>query len=720
MFLTATEWKELGGKREAAGRSSYRPLAFDSCALSLQPFETPVCTPEGVLFDILNLFPYVQKHKKSPITGEAMTAKEIVRLNMAKNNEGKWHCPVTFKEFTDHTHVVAVKPSGNVYAYEAVEELNIKRKNWTDLMTGEPFTRKDVRIFLGGREGRREGGREGGQGAGVRALFSLESSRESTTLPDKQNTYFLLFRPLPTHTYSLISLPPSLPPLPQIITLQDPSNATHMSLRDISNFKHLEEMRAEEAARVAGESTDQKIASTIRTNASTEMVIKEYQRQKRAREEEEAVKAAEAEAASVAAEGKEAEEEDELRKKGGGGATKKRRLILIQDLHPGKTITTGAAAASFTATGVDLATENSCRPASEEEIRLVRYKYARKLGKKGYVQLQTSLGNLNIEVHCDFVPRTAENFLGLCLRGFYDGLSFHRVIKGFMAQGGCPQGDGRGGATVWSLGGEGGREEGGFKDEFDSRLVHDKRGVLSMANSGRDSNRSQIFITFKGCRHLDNQHAIFGRVVGGMDVLKKIEEVEVGKEDRPKEKVRIWKALAFVNPFEESDKLFDSFIETQRIERLAKEAFQKNNNALGFTREKGKEGGREGGKEGGMVGRSAQEVAEAGRTGGFYSQPGPQASAGGGGVGKYLSGGGEGGGGGGGGGGREGGRSMTVLPQKVAAVGSEEAYRQQLQGPSPHPKESSKAFQQQAMEGGGGGGGKKKKETGNFEDFEGW
>lgn len=144
MFLTATEWKELGGKREAVGRSSYRPLAFDSCALSLQPYETPVCTPEGVLFDILNLFPYVQKHKKNPITGHSMTAKEIVRLTMAKNAEGKWHCPVTFKEFTDHTHVVAVKPSGNVYAYEAVEELNIRRKNWTDLMTGESFTRKDV------------------------------------------------------------------------------------------------------------------------------------------------------------------------------------------------------------------------------------------------------------------------------------------------------------------------------------------------------------------------------------------------------------------------------------------------------------------------------------------------------------------------------------------------------------------------------------------------
>jgi len=123
-----------------------------------------------------------------------------------------------------------------------------------------------------------------------------------------------------------------------------------MALRDISNFKHLEEVRAEEQARVAGASAEEKIASSIRTNASTEMVLAEFQRQQREREEAEALRAAQAEAAAVEREKQEAEEEEELRRKGGGGATKRRRSILIEDLHPGKSVTTGKAAASFTAT----------------------------------------------------------------------------------------------------------------------------------------------------------------------------------------------------------------------------------------------------------------------------------------------------------------------------------------------------------------------------------
>ena len=179
------------------------------------------------------------------------------------------------------------------------------------------------------------------------------------------------------------------------------------------------------------------------------------------REEEEALKAAAAEAKAV-------EEEAAAAAAAPDGKRPRRAKILVEDLHPGKKVTTGQAAASFTATGMDLRTGNQCREATEEEVRDVRWKFARKvspwvpwglglgvwvyvrvgsllfplhrlisfphtrarhnkqLGKKGYVQLQTSLGNLNIEVHCDFVPRTAENFLGLCLKGFYDGLAFHR------------------------------------------------------------------------------------------------------------------------------------------------------------------------------------------------------------------------------------------------------------------------------------------------------
>jgi peptidyl-prolyl cis-trans isomerase-like protein 2 len=132
------------------------------------------------------------------------------------------------------------------------------------------------------------------------------------------------------------------------------------------------------------------------------------------------------------------------------------------------------------------------------------------LGKKGYVQLQTTQGNLNLEIHCDWAQRPAWNFLTLCERGYYDDTLFHRLVPGFMVQGGDPTGTGSGGESAW------GRP---FKDSFDSRLLHEARGVLSMANSGQHTNGSQFFITFKEAKHLDYKHSVFGRLVGGAAVL---------------------------------------------------------------------------------------------------------------------------------------------------------------------------------------------------------
>ena len=140
--------------------------------------------------------------------------------------------------------------------------------------------------------------------------------------------------------------------------------------------------------------------------------------------------------------------------------------------------------------------------ATDEEIAARRYERMRALKKKGYVQLVTSLGTLNLEVHCDLVPRTAENFLGLCAQGKYDGTVFHRLIKNFMVQGGDPTGTGTGGSSIWGH---------PFADEFHPSLTHKGLGVVSMAHSGPNSNNSQFFITFKSAPHLDNLHSVFGR-----------------------------------------------------------------------------------------------------------------------------------------------------------------------------------------------------------------
>ena len=123
---------------------------------------------------------------------------------------------------------------------------------------------------------------------------------------------------------------------------------------------------------------------------------------------------------------------------------------------------------------------------------------------------KTEKGDIVIELFADKVPNTVNNFVFLAREGFYDDTTFHRVIDGFMAQGGDPTGTGTGGPGYR------------FADEFHASLRHDKPGILSMANAGPNTNGSQFFITHGPTPHLDNRHAVFGQVTGGMDVLMSI------------------------------------------------------------------------------------------------------------------------------------------------------------------------------------------------------
>lgn len=119
--------------------------------------------------------------------------------------------------------------------------------------------------------------------------------------------------------------------------------------------------------------------------------------------------------------------------------------------------------------------------------------------------IKTTKGTINLNLFADKVPYTVANFVNLAQRGYYDGLVFHRVISDFMVQGGCPNGDGRGGPGYM------------FADEFDSSLTHDGPGVLSMANSGPNTNGSQFFITHVETPWLNGKHAVFGKILGSKD-----------------------------------------------------------------------------------------------------------------------------------------------------------------------------------------------------------
>ncbi len=132
--------------------------------------------------------------------------------------------------------------------------------------------------------------------------------------------------------------------------------------------------------------------------------------------------------------------------------------------------------------------------------------------KKYTATINTPLGDIVIELFADKTPKTVNNFVFLARDGYYDGVTFHRVIKGFMAQGGDPSGSGRGGPGYM------------FADEFHPQLKHSGPGILSMANAGAGTNGSQFFITFAATPHLDNRHTVFGKVIKGMDVALKIPE----------------------------------------------------------------------------------------------------------------------------------------------------------------------------------------------------
>ena len=143
--------------------------------------------------------------------------------------------------------------------------------------------------------------------------------------------------------------------------------------------------------------------------------------------------------------------------------------------------------------------------------------------------IKTNMGTIEISFLPHYAPKAVENFIGLAKKGYYNGIIFHRVIKGFMIQGGDPTGTGMGGQSLW-----GGR----FKDEISPDLVFDKPGIVAMANAGPNTNGSQFFITVAATPWLNGHYTIFGEVIKGMDVVYAISKVKTNPQnDKPLENV---------------------------------------------------------------------------------------------------------------------------------------------------------------------------------------
>lgn len=152
---------------------------------------------------------------------------------------------------------------------------------------------------------------------------------------------------------------------------------------------------------------------------------------------------------------------------------------------------------------------------------------------KTVVVLETTQGNIELDLKTDIAPKACENFLKLAEKGYYNGIVFHRVIPGFMIQGGDPTGTGSGGSSVW------GKE---FEDEVTPVAKFDSPGILAMANAGPNTNGSQFFITTAKTPWLNMKHTIFGEVCAGYDIVQKIEGTPTDGQDRPKTAQKILKA----------------------------------------------------------------------------------------------------------------------------------------------------------------------------------
>jgi len=149
------------------------------------------------------------------------------------------------------------------------------------------------------------------------------------------------------------------------------------------------------------------------------------------------------------------------------------------------------------------------------------------------VVLETTQGKIEIKLMPDIAPKACENFIGLANKGYYNGTIFHRVIKGFMIQGGDPTGTGRGGESIWGA---------TFEDEVTPVAKFDDMGILAMANAGPNTNGSQFFITCAKTPWLNMRHTIFGKVISGYDVVQNIENTSCDASDKPIKEQKIIKA----------------------------------------------------------------------------------------------------------------------------------------------------------------------------------
>ncbi|KAF7347931.1 Peptidyl-prolyl cis-trans isomerase-like 2 [Mycena venus] len=417
----------VGHKQKAETQHPGTITPFDSCALSFQPFTHPVCARNsdgtGTVFDLVNIIPWLKQHENThPITKEPLNPTDLITLHYSrKEASGELHDPISFKLFSQHSHIVAIATTGNVFLAESI-------KGGRDLVSDVPF-KKCTGCYHPAKSSWASAG--------------LSPHRSSCGCPatcgKAQTRCFRIDRS---------SKAKGTRPLRVFIPSRYIASAHFLSPGNVSPYS------------------------------------------------------------------------------------------------------SGLPGASLTSTSVDPQTSSSKLVWDEEELMFedisnpLKGKGKEKdVGKRrAYVRVVTNLGgsSLNLELFCEKAPKTCYNFLMLAKTGKYDNCLFHRLVPGFMIQTGDPTGTGAGGTSYW---------ETPFRDEHDLKgaAKHDSRGTLAMANKGPGTNGSQWYLTFRATPNLDRKHTVFGKLVGGEDVLDALEKLPLKDgTERPAKPVRITEIIMFV------------------------------------------------------------------------------------------------------------------------------------------------------------------------------
>ena len=428
-----------------ARRAALVSLPFTHCRLTCEPWIDPVCTPAGDVFDVTAAVPAIRASGgRNPLTGEALALKDLVRLRFHRvgNGEGAaavaassssapFGCPVTGKEFTASTHIVAIKTTGNVFSYEAVEKLNLKPKNFRDLLDDTAFAGKgdvihlqdpaDVSGTAAARAEKMAKSVASGFAAGAGAAAVSAAASDSDGGLDRSALGKDAQRILARLSSSGGTGPVGAP-------------AGGRGDRGASRVPGSDpRLRAPERERVAAPAFKSGAATwdTTGDDSSQPQQLSFQMRkdaEKRRKKEE-----AEEEAKNIREANKKARSE-------GKGGEKRAPAPYGEKVFERLALAAKAAAAAsarpvaFTSSVTPLVRPSAAATAASDLPKPPKLR--RPKAEKGYCRLRTSLGNLNLELFAAAAPRAVENFVVLAKSGYYDGCVFHRSVRNFCAQSG--------------------------------------------------------------------------------------------------------------------------------------------------------------------------------------------------------------------------------------------------------------------------------------------